>query len=58
MLIYLLDLSPHDTTRWQGWRVSKPSRGRYCETRVTIEDLSTLPDDCRVYLCGVPWRRG
>ena len=58
MLVYLLDLSPHDTTRWQGWKVSKPHRGRYNETRVVIDDLSTLPDDARVYLAGYRWRRG
>ena len=57
MTVFWLDLSPHDTTRWQGWKVSKPHRGPYRETRVTIDDLSTLPDDCRVYLCGVKWSR-
>ena len=49
MLVHGLTLKPGTLTDcWIGWRVERPRRGAYLETRVTVTDLTTLGG--RVYV--------
>lgn len=57
MLVYWLDLSPHDTRRWVGWRVTTPERGPYREEAFATTNLDALPAGGCVYLAGIRWTR-